>query len=351
MINKKEIKIGNVLIGKNNPIIIQSMTNTKTKDITNTIKQINNLQLAGAEIVRVTVMDNDDANALKQIIKNVNVPIVADIHFNYKLAILAVENGVSKIRINPGNIGSKENVKKIVDECKSKHIPIRIGINSGSLEKDIYEKYGSVTAEALFESMKRNVELLESFSFYDIVLSVKATDIETMIKANKLLYENFDYPIHIGLTESGTITSGTIRSSYALGTLINMGIGNTIRVSLTGNPINEIPVAKEILAMFGLYDKPILISCPTCGRTQYNMEKIVSEVENYLNTLRVKIKVAIMGCVVNGPGEARDADIGVAGGINEAILFKKGKIVCKIPENKIVEILKEEINKMISEIK
>lgn len=343
---KKEITIGKVSIGGNHPIVIQSMTNTKTSDVLQTIDQINALEKAGARIVRMTIMNEADAEAIPQIIEKVNVPIVADIHFDYRLALMAIEGGVSKIRINPGNIGSKENVKKIVDACKEKHIPIRIGINSGSLEKDLYEKYGGVTPEALYESMKRNVDLLESFGFYDIVLSIKSTDIATTIRTNELLDKNFDYPIHIGLTESGTIHSGTIRSSYALGTLLNEGIGSTIRVSLTGDPLNEIPVAKEILSMFHLYDKPTLISCPTCGRTQYHMEKIVTEMEAYLNMLTFPIKVAIMGCVVNGPGEAKDADIGVAGGKHEALLFKKGQVIRKIPEDKIVEVLKEEIEKM-----
>lgn len=343
---KREVKVGNVIIGGHSPIVIQSMTNTKTSDFISTAHQINTLAELGAEIVRVTIMNKEDANALPEIIQRVHVPIVADIHFDYRLALMAIENGISKIRINPGNIGSKENVKKIVDACKKKKIPIRIGINSGSLERDLYDKYNGVTPEALYESMKRNVALLESFDFYDIVLSIKSTDIETTIQTNELLYQHFDYPIHIGLTESGTIHSGTIRSSYTLGTLLHRGIGNTIRVSLTGNPIHEIPVAKEILSMLHLYSKPTLISCPTCGRTQYNMEPIVKKMEEYLNTLRFPIKVAIMGCAVNGPGEAKDADIGIAGGIGEAILFKKGKIVCKLPEKEIVETLKREIDKM-----
>lgn len=343
---KKEIQIGNVIIGGHHPIAIQSMTNTKTSDYVATSNQINALSKMGATIVRVTIMNEEDAKALPKIIQRVHVPIVADIHFDYRLALMAIENGASKIRINPGNIGSKENVEKIVNSCKTKHIPIRIGINSGSLEKDLYEKYGGATPQALYESMKRNVNLLESFGFYDIVLSIKSTDIMTTIQTNELLFDHFDYPIHIGLTESGTIHSGTIRSSYTLGTLLQKGIGNTIRVSLTGNPEVEIPVAKEILSMFHLYNKPTLISCPTCGRTQYHMEDIVKEMEAYLNTLHSSIKVAIMGCAVNGPGEAKDADIGIAGGIGEAILFKKGKIICKVTEDKIIETLKEEIEKM-----
>ena len=345
-ISTKEIKIGNVIIGGSNPIAIQSMTNTKTKDIKATVKQINELKYAGAQIVRMTISDIDDANAIIEIKKQVDIPIVGDIHFDYKLALLAIENGIDKIRINPGNIGSFENVKKVVEKAKEKNIPIRIGINSGSLEKHLYEKYGGITPEALFESIKNHIDLFESLDFYNIILSIKATDINTCIETNRLLKKNYDYPIHIGLTESGTVNSGTIRSSYVLGTLLREGIGDTIRVSLTGNPVNEIPVAKEILSMMGLYNKPTLISCPTCGRTNYNMEPIVNEIEKYLNTLNKKIKVAIMGCAVNGPGEAKDADIGVAGGIKEAILFKKGQIIKKIPENKIVEELIKEINNM-----
>ena len=345
-ISTKEIKIGNVIIGGCNPVVIQSMTNTKTKDINSTIKQINDLKNAGAQIVRMTISDIEDANAISEIKKQVDIPLVGDIHFDYKLALLAIENGIDKIRINPGNIGSFENVKKIIEKAKEKNIPIRIGINSGSLEKHLYEKYNGVTPEALFESIKNHIDLFESLEFYNIVLSIKATNINTCIETNRLLKKNYDYPIHIGLTESGTINSGTIRSSYVLGTLLNEGIGDTIRVSLTGNPVNEIPVAKEILSMMGMYNKPTLISCPTCGRTNYNMEPIVSKIEQYLNTLNKNIKVAIMGCAVNGPGEAKDADIGVAGGIKEAILFKKGQIIKKIPEDKIVEELIKEIENM-----
>ena len=346
IISTKEILIGNIKIGNNNPIVIQSMTNTKTKDVDNTINQINLLEKAGAKIVRMTIADELDALAISKIKEKVNVPLVGDIHFDYKLALLAIENGIDKIRINPGNIGSFENVKKVVNACKDRNIPIRIGINSGSLEKELYEKYEGVTPEALFESMKKHIDLLESIEFYNIVLSIKATDLNTCIETNRLLKKHYDYPIHIGLTESGTVNSGTIRSSYVLGTLLNEGIGDTIRVSLTGDPVNEIPVAKEILSMLGLYNKPTLISCPTCGRTNYNMEPIVNQLEEFLNTLDKNIKVAIMGCAVNGPGEAKDADIGIAGGNKEAVLFKKGQIIRKIPEDKIIEELIKEINNL-----
>lgn len=344
---KKEIKIGTVTIGGNHPIAIQSMTNTKTRDIESTVRQINELAKIGADIVRMTISNIDDALAISKIKERTSIPLVADIHFDYRLAIEAVNQGIDKIRINPGNIGSHENVKAVVEACKKRNVPIRIGINSGSLEKDLYQKYGGVTPEALLESMKRHVELIESYDYHNLVLSIKATDINTTIKTNQLLNQYFDYPIHIGLTEAGTINSGIVRSSYTLGTLLNDGIGNTIRVSLTGDPLNEIPVAKNILAMFILYQKPTLISCPTCGRTNYNMELVVNEIEKFLETVNKPIKVAIMGCAVNGPGEAKDADIGIAGGNGEALLFKKGEIIRKIPENDLVSELIKEIKSML----
>lgn len=344
---KKEIKIGTVTIGGNHPIAIQSMTNTKTRDIESTVRQINELAKIGADIVRMTISNIDDALAISKIKERTSIPLVADIHFDYRLAIEAVNQGIDKIRINPGNIGSHENVKAVVEACKKRNVPIRIGINSGSLEKDLYQKYGGVTPEALLESMKRHVELIESYDYHNLVLSIKATDINTTIKTNQLLNQYFDYPIHIGLTEAGTINSGIVRSSYTLGTLLNDGIGNTIRVSLTGDPLNEIPVAKNILAMFKLYQKPTLISCPTCGRTNYNMELVVNEIEKFLETVNKPIKVAIMGCAVNGPGEAKDADIGIAGGNGEALLFKKGEIIRKIPENDLVSELIKEIKSML----
>ncbi len=346
MQNTKIIKIGNVKIGGTYPIAIQSMTNTKTKDILATVNQINKLTAIGCQIVRVAVVDMDDALAIKEIKKQIKIPLVADIHFDYRLAIASIEAGADKIRINPGNIGDKERIKAVVDKAKEYDIPIRIGINSGSLEKHLLEKYGGVTAEALLESMINHVKLIEEMNFSNLVLSIKATSLETTIKTNQLLKEHFNYPLHIGLTESGTVKSGTIRSSYVLGSLISLGIGDTIRVSLNGDPLNEIPVAKEILSMFNLYDKPTLICCPTCGRTSYNMVPIVNEIESYLNTSHKKIKIAIMGCIVNGPGEAREADLGVAGGNKEAVIFKKGQIIKKIKEENIVEELKNEIDSL-----
>ena len=346
MQNTKIIKIGNVKIGGTYPIAIQSMTNTKTKDILATVNQINKLTAIGCQIVRVAVVDMDDALAIKEIKKQIKIPLVADIHFDYRLAIASIEAGADKIRINPGNIGDKERIKAVVDKAKEYDIPIRIGINSGSLEKHLLEKYGGVTAEALLESMINHVKLIEEMNFSNLVLSIKATSLETTIKTNQLLKKHFNYPLHIGLTESGTVKSGTIRSSYVLGSLISLGIGDTIRVSLNGDPLNEIPVAKEILSMFNLYDKPTLICCPTCGRTSYNMVPIVNEIESYLNTSHKKIKIAIMGCIVNGPGEAREADLGVAGGNKEAVIFKKGQIFKKIKEENIVEELKNEIDSL-----
>ena len=343
MRNKKEIKVGNLIIGGNNPIVIQSMTNTKTFDIDSTVNQINKLTKLGCKLIRVAILDEKDALAISEIKKQISIPIVADIHFDYRLAILAIKSGADKIRINPGNIGSSDEVKQIVDVAKEYNIPIRIGINSGSVEKHLLKKYNGPTPEAMLESIANHVKLLESFDFYNIILSIKSTSIEDTIKTNQLLSKNFNYPIHIGLTESGTMMTGSIRSSYALGVLLNEQIGNTIRVSLNGDPINEIPVCKEILAMHNLYNKPTLICCPTCGRTEYNMVPIVNEIEKFLNTLDKKITVAIMGCVVNGPGEAKHADIGIAGGKNEAVLFKHGTIIKKIKEENIIDELKKEI--------
>ena len=281
MRNKKEIKIGNLSIGGNNQVIIQSMTNTRTKDIESTVKQINSLEKIGCMVVRVAVLDENDALAIKEIKKQINIPLVADIHFDYKLAIHAIKSGADKIRINPGNIGSSDKVKMVVDVAKEYNIPIRIGINSGSIEKHLIEKYGGPTPEAMLESITNHVKLLESYGFYNIVLSIKSTSIENTIKTNRLLQTNFNYPIHIGLTESGTVSSGSIRSSYALGVLLSEGIGDTIRVSLNGDPINEIPVCKEILSMHNLYKKPTLICCPTCGRTEIDLISIANEVKEY----------------------------------------------------------------------
>lgn len=351
MINRKikrVVKVGNVLIGGNNNISIQSMCNTKTKDTSSTINQIKDLENKGCNIVRVAVLDIEDAKAIKEIKKNINIPIVADIHFDYKLALEAIESGIDKLRINPGNIGSIDRIKMVVDKCKEKNIPIRIGVNMGSLDKEIEEQYGRC-AQALVFSAKKHIEILESLDFYNIVLSMKASDVQTTIEAYTLASEMFDYPLHIGVTEAGTEFAGSIRSSIGLGTLLYNGIGDTIRVSLSDDPVKEIEVAKEILSTFNYYKIPKLTSCPTCGRTQYNMLPILKEIESFLKTINnCDIKVAVMGCVVNGPGEAKDADIGIAGGIGEVLLFKKGQIIRKIKEENVIEEFKQEILSLIN---
>jgi (E)-4-hydroxy-3-methylbut-2-enyl-diphosphate synthase len=345
----KAIKVGNLTIGGSNTVVIQSMTNTKTANVVDTVKQINDLEQAGCQLVRVAVFDREDALALKEIKSKINIPLAADIHFDYRLALLAIEAGVDKLRINPGNIGTLDRIVKVVNACKEKQIPIRIGVNGGSLERDILEKYGHPTPEALVESAKRHVDILESLDFYDIIISIKTSDTFNTIEAYRLASKTFPYPLHIGVTEAGTALGGTVKSSYALGTLLAEGIGSTIRVSLTADPIEEIRVAKDLLSIFNLYTKPKLTSCPTCGRLQYDMFPIVNEIEEYLNTLNSDIKVAIMGCAVNGPGEAKEADIGIAGGKSQALLFKSGKVVRSIKQEDIVVELKKEIDALIKQ--
>ena len=351
MINRKDtkqIKVGNVLIGGNNNVVIQSMTNTKTKDVESTVKQIFELEKAGCEIVRVACLDMEDAKAIKDIKSRIHIPIVADIHFDYKLALEAIKSGVDKLRINPGNIGSIDCVKEVVKACKEKNIPIRIGVNGGSLEKDLLEKYEKPTAEAMVESAKRHVDILESLDFYDICISLKASSLDLCLEAYEEAARTFKYPLHLGITEAGTAFSGTIKSSIGLGTLLRENIGNTMRVSLSDDPVYEIKVAKEILKDCNLLkNSPTLVSCPTCGRTQIDLIPIAKEMEDFLQTLNADITVAVMGCAVNGPGEAREADIGIAGGKGEAVLFKKGQVIRKIPQEKIVEELKQEILNMI----
>ncbi len=346
--NTRKIMVGNVQIGGENRVSIQSMCNTKTKDVEATVKQILDLEEAGCEIIRVACLDIEDAKAIKEIKKQIHIPIVADIHFDYKIALEAINSGVDKVRINPGNIGSREKVEAVVKACKEKNIPIRIGVNGGSLEKELLEKYGKPTPEAMVESARRHIKILEDLDFYDIAISLKASSLDLCIKAYELASKEFNYPLHLGITEAGTEFSGTVKSSIGLGVLLREGIGNTIRVSLSDDPIKEIKVAKEILKDCNLYSKsPTLIACPTCGRTKIDLIPIAKEVEDFLQTIESDIKVAVMGCVVNGPGEAREADIGIAGGIEEGILFKKGEIIRKIPQEEIVEVLKEEIIKMI----
>ena len=344
----RKIMVGNVQIGGQNRVVIQSMCNTKTKDVDETVKQILELEKAGCEIIRVACLDMEDAKAIRQIKEKIHIPIVADIHFDYKIALQAIESGVDKVRINPGNIGSKDRVKAVVDKCKEKNIPIRIGVNGGSLEKDLLEKYGKPTAKAMVESAKRHIDILEELDFHDYLLSLKASNLDLCIEAYEEAAKTFKCPLHLGITESGTEFSGTIKSSIGLGYMLRNGIGDTIRVSLSDNPVKEIKVAKEILKDCNLYrNLPTLVACPTCGRTQIDLIPIAKEMEEFLQTIDSNITVAVMGCAVNGPGEAREADIGIAGGIKEGLLFKKGEIIRKIPQDQILEELKKEILEMV----
>ena len=341
----RSVRVGDLILGGNDEVIIQSMCNVPTKNAKEVIEQILDLEEMGCQMIRVSCMDLKDAAAIKEIKENIHIPLVADIHFDYKLALACIENGVDKIRLNPGNIGSRENVEKVVNACKEKGIPIRIGINSGSLEKDIHEKYGKPTAKGMIESARRHVEILESMDFYDTVLSFKSSDPLLCIEAYRHASETFDYPLHLGVTEAGTMMTSAIKSSLALGNLLLDGIGNTIRISVNGAPQKEIPIVKELLKDCGLLKSvPNLIACPTCGRTQWNMEPVVNWVESYLQKVNKEVTVAIMGCAVNGPGEAKHADIAIAGGKDEGLLIKRGVIIEKIPQEKMVERLKEEID-------
>jgi (E)-4-hydroxy-3-methylbut-2-enyl-diphosphate synthase len=336
----RTVRISNLELGGNPKVYIQSMTNTHTKDVEATVKQIKQLTDAGCEIVRVAVLDMVDAESLGEIKSKITIPLVADIHFDYRLALEAIRQGVDKIRLNPGNIPKREHVMEVVEACKAKNIPIRIGVNSGSLPNRM-----APTAENMVATAKHHIDILESMGFYDIALSLKATDMRLMIEANRLAAKTFPYPLHLGVTEAGTAFSGAIKSAMGIGILLAEGIGNTIRVSLTDNPVLEIQAAKEILKNLGLKDKvPNLISCPTCGRIQYDMIDIAKRIEAYLLTINKTINVAIMGCAVNGPGEATHADIGIAGGKGEAILFRRGKIIKKIKESEVYDVLIEEIN-------
>ncbi|HHW49671.1 MAG TPA: flavodoxin-dependent (E)-4-hydroxy-3-methylbut-2-enyl-diphosphate synthase [Clostridiaceae bacterium] len=343
----KKVRVGNIYIGGDSAISVQSMTNTDTRDIAATVEQIKRLEEAGCDIVRVAVPDREAAEAIKAIKKSINIPLVADIHFDYRLAILSIENGADKIRINPGNIGGRDRVKSVVEAAKKYRVPIRIGVNSGSIEKRILEKYNGVTAEGMVESVLNHAKMLEEFDFDQIVFSIKASSVPLTIAAYRLLSKMTEYPLHIGVTEAGTLSKGTIKSSVGLGCLLAEGIGDTLRVSLTGDPVEEVVVGTEILRTLGLKCSGIdIISCPTCGRTKIDLVNIANKVEEKLRHVNKNIKVAIMGCAVNGPGEAREADIGIAGGRGEALLFKKGKIIRKIPEDKIVEELISEIEQL-----
>lgn len=344
----RSFQIGHLTMGGNNHVIIQSMCNTKTKDVETTVKQIHELEKAGCEMVRVAIFDKEDASAIADIKKQIHIPLIADIHFDYRLALLAIENGIDKIRINPGNIGSMDKVKAVVEACKQHHIPIRIGVNGGSLEKDILEKYGKPTAQGMIESAKKHVDILESLDFHDYAISLKSSNTLLTIEAYTLASQTFDCPLHIGVTEAGTKLGGTIKSSLGIGTLLYQGIGNTIRVSLSADPVEEIKVAKTLLKELELIDHvPTLVSCPTCGRIQYDLIPVANEIEDFLNTIHADITVAIMGCAVNGPGEAKHADIGIAGGVKEGLLIKKGEVIKKVKQEDMVQVLKDEILKMI----
>lgn len=346
----RSVQVGHLTIGGNNHVVIQSMCNTKTKNVEATIKQINALEQAGCELVRVAVFDKEDAYAIKEIKKGIHIPLVADIHFDYRLALIAIESGIDKVRINPGNIGSIEKVKAVVDACKEKHIPIRIGVNGGSLEKEILEKYGEPTPEGMIESAMKHVKILEDLDFHDIVISLKSSNTMLTIKAYELASKTFPYPLHVGVTEAGTALGGTIKSALGIGTLLYEGIGNTIRVSLSDDPVEEIKVAKILLKELGLLKGvPTLVSCPTCGRIQYDLIPIAKEMEDFLKDIHLDITVAIMGCAVNGPGEARHADIGIAGGVGEGLLIKHGEIVKRVKQEDMVQTLKDEILKMVEE--
>lgn len=344
---KKEISVGGVKIGGNNPVSIQSMTNTDTRNVKETVAQIRRLETAGCEIIRVAVPDMEAARAVGEIKKQIKIPLVSDIHFDYRLALECIKNGVDKVRINPGNIGDRENVKKVADACRERKIPIRIGVNGGSLEKEILAKYGKPTADALVESALGHVKILEDLDFDDVVVSIKVSNVPTMLEA----YEKFDrqnnIPLHIGVTEAGTKAAGMVKSAVGIGALLSRGIGNTVRVSLTADPVEEVYAAKEILKVLGKRRQGAeLISCPTCGRTRINMIPIAEEMEKRLRDVNKDIKVAVMGCAVNGPGEAREADIGIAGGVGEGLIFKKGEILRKVPEQEIISALMEEIEKL-----
>ena len=340
----KEVQIGNKKIGANNPILIQSMTNTKTEDIKGTVEQIRKLTAAGCDIIRCAVPTMEAAKVLEKIKKQITIPLVADIHFDYRLAIAAMEHGADKIRINPGNIGSKEKIKAVIDVAKERNIPIRVGVNSGSLEKDLIEKYHGVTAEGIVESALDKVHIIEDMGYDNLVISIKSSDVLMCVKAHELIADKTNYPLHVGITESGTLLAGNIKSSIGLGLILHQGIGDTIRVSLTGDPTEEIKSAKLILKTLGLRKGGIeVVSCPTCGRTKIDLIGLANQVETMVAEFPLDIKVAVMGCVVNGPGEAREADLGIAGGIGEGLLIKKGEIIRKVKEDKLLDALRNEL--------
>ncbi|TDM42575.1 flavodoxin-dependent (E)-4-hydroxy-3-methylbut-2-enyl-diphosphate synthase [Macrococcoides goetzii] len=348
--NTRPVKVGDLTIGGSDELIIQSMTTTKTHDVEATVAEIKRLEEAGCQIVRVACPKEEDALAIAEIKKQINIPLVVDIHFDYKLALLAIEGGADKIRINPGNIGRREKVEEVVKACKAKGIPIRIGVNAGSLEKHIIKKYGYPTADGMVESALHHIKILEDLDFHDIIVSMKASDVNLAIEAYTKAAQAFDYPLHLGITESGTLFAGTVKSAAGLGAIMSLGIGNTLRISLSADPVEEVKVARELLKSFGLASNAAtLISCPTCGRIEIDLISIANEVEAYISTIKAPLKVAVLGCAVNGPGEAREADIGIAGARGEGLLFMKGKTVRKVPEETMVEELKIEIDKLAEE--
>ena len=348
----RQVIVGTVAIGGDAPIAVQSMTNTKTQDVQATLEQIRKLSDAGCDIIRCAVPDMEAALALKEIVKGSPIPVIADIHFDYRLALQAIESGVHGLRLNPGNIGGNEKVKAVVEAAKPKNIPIRIGVNAGSLPKDLLEKYGHPAAEALVEAAWRHIRILEEMDYRNIKISLKCHDVPLTLAAYRLLASQCDYPLHVGITEAGTVNSGIIKSAVGIGTLLAEGIGDTIRVSLTGDPVNEVKVGFEILKSLGLRSYgPTLISCPTCGRTSIDLEKLATTVEARLADMKEPLSVAVMGCIVNGPGEAREADVGIAGGKGEGLVFRKGKVIKKVPEDCLVNALFQEIDKILDERK
>ncbi|MCQ2519845.1 MAG: flavodoxin-dependent (E)-4-hydroxy-3-methylbut-2-enyl-diphosphate synthase [Lachnospiraceae bacterium] len=343
--NTREVHIGNRVIGHGNPVLIQSMTNTRTEDIKGTVEQIHRLEKAGCEIIRSTVPTLEAAKAIKEIKKEISIPLVADIHFDYKMAVAAIENGADKVRINPGNIGTDENLLEVVKAARERNIPIRVGVNSGSMEKDLIEKYGGVTAKGLCESALRNVKRIEDMGYDNLVISLKSTNVMMCVEAHKIIAEETQYPLHVGITESGTVFSGNIKSGIGLGLILGQGIGDTVRVSLTDDPVEEIRSARIILRTLNLRNEGIeVISCPTCGRTKIDMISLARQAETLCENYPLTLKLAVMGCAVNGPGEAREADLGIAGGNGEGLIFKKGEIIRKVPESQLFEALKEELD-------
>ena len=346
--NTKTVRIGDRVIGGGNPILIQSMTNTPTEDVEATVAQIHRLEQAGCEIIRCTVPNSDAAAAISRIKKEISIPLVADIHFDYKMAIAAMENGADKIRINPGNIGGKARIEEVVRCARERQVPIRVGVNSGSLEKELVAKYGGVTAEGLVESALDKVGMVEDCGYDQIVISIKSSDVLMCIRAHEILAEKSNYPLHVGITEAGTLMSGNIKSAVGLGVILYQGIGDTIRVSLTGDPVEEIKSARQILRTLGLRKGGIdVVSCPTCGRTKIDLIGLANQVETLVQNYPLNIKVAVMGCAVNGPGEAREADIGIAGGVGEGLLIKRGEIIRKVPESELLDALRQELDNML----